>query len=143
VPRRRAVTRWRGSLEEGTGNVTLATSGLATYEVSFPTRAAEEPGAHTSPEELIAAAHASCFAMQLSALLGEEGGSDIELEVAATVHLGPDPAGGFRIPRIELEVAGSAAGVAASRFVELAEQAKASCPVSKALSGTEIILVQG
>jgi len=94
MPRRTAVTRWRGSLEQGVGSVELASSGLGTYEVSFPTRAAEEAGGHTNPEELIAAAHASCFAMQFSALLSEEGGKEIELAISATVHLGPDPAGG-------------------------------------------------
>lgn len=143
MPARQAVTKWSGTLEEGSGRVSLASSQLATCQVSFPSRAAEEAGGYTSPEELIAAAHSSCFAMQFSALLAGDGGSAIDVEVTATVHLGADPSGGFRIPRIELEVAGSATGISESRFVELAEQAKALCPVSKALAGTEIILLRG
>jgi osmotically inducible protein OsmC len=78
--------------------------------------------------------------MQFSALLGEAGGTDIHLEVGAKVHLGPDPGGGFRIPRIELTVGGSAAGIVQDQFRSLAEDAKQSCPVSKALAGADIDL---
>ena len=82
----------------------------------------------TSPEELIAAAHSACFAMQFSALLGEAGGSGQSLDVGAQVSLGPDPAGGFRITGIKLTVRGSAEGVTAERFAEVAEQAKSMVP---------------
>jgi osmotically inducible protein OsmC len=78
--------------------------------------------------------------MQFSALLGEAGGSGQALDVGAQVSLGPDPAGGFRITGIVLTVRGSAEGVTAGRFAEVAEQAKATCPVSKALAGTSISL---
>jgi len=78
--------------------------------------------------------------MQLSALLGAAGGSDISLTVVADVSLGPDPAGGFRITGITLHVSGSAAGVDAATFAKAAEDAKAGCPVSKALTGVEITL---
>jgi osmotically inducible protein OsmC len=94
----------------------------------------------TSPEELIAAAHSACFAMQFSAMLGDAGGSGQSLDVGAQVSLGPDPAGGFRITGIKLTVRGSAEGVTAERFAEVAEQAKRSCPVSKALAGADISL---
>jgi len=97
-------------------------------------------GGVTSPEELIAAAHSACFAMQFSAMLGGAGGSGQSLEVGAQVTLGPDPAGGFRITGIKLTVQGSAEGVTAERFAEVAEQAKSSCPVSKALAATPITL---
>ena len=89
----------------------------------------------TSPEELIAAAHSACFAMQFSALLGGAGGSNPSLEVSADVTLGPDPAGGFRISGIKLTVSGSAEGVSAEDFARIAGEAKAACPVSKALAG--------
>ena len=140
MPTRTARTTWTGSLQEGAGTVVLASSGIGTYEVSFPKRAADDAGGATSPEELIAAAHSACFAMQFSALLGAAGGSDPSLEVGADVTLGPDPAGGFRISGIRLTVSGSAGGVSAEDFARIAGEAKASCPVSKALTGTEITL---
>jgi lipoyl-dependent peroxiredoxin len=140
MPTRSARTTWTGGLQDGTGTVELVSSGVATFEVNFPRRAAEEAGGVTSPEELIAAAHSACFAMQFSAMLGEAGGSGQSLDVGAQVTLGPDPAGGFRITGIKLTVRGSAEGVTAERFAEVAEQAKASCPVSKALAGTSISL---
>lgn len=140
MPTRSATTTWSGSLEQGSGQVELTSSGLGSYEVSFPKRAAESADGTTSPEELIAAAHSACFAMQFSALLGAAGGSNPTLDVRADVSLGPDPAGGFRIPRIDLIVSGRAEGLDAETFAKTAEQAKASCPVSKALAGTEITL---
>ena len=140
MPTRSARTTWTGGLEDGTGTVSLVSSGVGTYEVSFPKRAADDAGGTTSPEELIAAAHTSCFAMQFSALLGAAGGSDISLDVRADVTLRPDPAGGFRISGIALTVGGSAAGVDSESFAKIAQDAKASCPVSKALAGTDITL---
>src|SRR6516162_2597027 len=104
MPTRTARTGWTGTLEQGVGKVELTSSKLATYEVSFPRRAAEDAGGVTSPEELIAAAHSACFAMQFSAMLGGAGGSGQSLEVGAQVTLGPDPAGGFRITGIKLTV---------------------------------------
>jgi len=140
MPTRSARTTWTGGLQDGTGTVELVSSGIATYEVSFPRRAADEAGGFTSPEELIAAAHSACFAMQFSALLGDAGGSGQSLDVGAQVTLGPDPAGGFRITGIQLTVRGSAEGLSAERFAEIAQQAKSGCPVSKALAGTTITL---
>jgi len=140
MPTRSARTIWTGGLQDGTGTTDLISSGVGRYEVSFPRRAAEEAGGVTSPEELIAAAHTACFAMQFSALLGDAGGSGQALDVGAQVQLGPDPAGGFRITGIKLTVRGSAEGVTAEKFAEVAEQAKKSCPVSKALAGTDITL---
>ena len=140
MPTRSARTTWTGGLQDGTGTVELVSSGIATYEVSFPRRAADEAGGFTSPEELIAAAHSACFAMQFSAMLGDAGGSGQSLDVGAQVSLGPDPAGGFRITGIQLTVRGSAEGLSAERFAEIAQQAKSACPVSKALAGTTITL---
>jgi osmotically inducible protein OsmC len=140
MPTRSARTTWTGGLQDGTGTTELISSGVGRYEVSFPRRAAEEAGGVTSPEELIAAAHSACFAMQFSAMLGDAGGSGQSLDVGTQVSLGPDPAGGFRITGIKLTVRGSAEGVTAEKFAEVAEQAKKGCPVSKALAGTDITL---
>lgn len=140
MPTRTARTTWTGSLEEGSGTVDLVSSGVGSYEVSFPKRAADDADGTTSPEELIAAAHTSCFAMQFAALLGAAGGSSQDLDVSADVTLRPDPAGGFRISGISLTVAGSADGISPAQFAEIAQQAKSSCPVSKALTGTDITL---
>jgi osmotically inducible protein OsmC len=140
MPTRTAQTTWTGGLEDGTGTVDLVSSGIASYEVSFPRRAADDAGGFTSPEELIAAAHSSCFAMQFSALLGAAGGSNQSIQVRADVTLRPDPAGGFRISGITLTVRGSADGISAEQFAQIAEDSKQCCPVSKALTGTDIAL---
>lgn len=140
MPIRTAQTTWTGGLEDGTGTVELSSSHAGTYEVSFPRRAADDAGGVTSPEELIAAAHTACYAMQFSALLGAAGGSAQSLLVRADVTLGPDPAGGFRISGIKLTVHGSADGVDQQAFAKIAEDAKDACPVSKALTGTKITL---
>jgi osmotically inducible protein OsmC len=140
MPTRTARTTWTGGLQNGTGLVDMASSHVGTYEVSFPKRAADDAGGTTSPEELIAAAHTSCFAMQFSALLDAAGGSGQSLDVRGDVTLGPDPAGGFRISGITLTVRGSADGVTPEQFAKIAQDAKNTCPVSKALTGTDISL---
>ena len=135
MPTRTARTGWTGSLEQGVGKVELTSSKLATYEVSFPKRAADDAGGATSPEELIAAAHSSCYAMQLSALIGQAGGTPQALDVQADVSLGPDPAGGFK-----LTVRGEVEGLDDAQFAKVAQDAKVGCPVSKALTGVDITL---
>ncbi|MFD6676530.1 OsmC family peroxiredoxin [Rhodococcus zopfii] len=140
MPTRTARTAWNGGLQDGSGQVELSSSGRGTFDVSFPKRAADDADGTTSPEELIAAAHSSCFAMQLSALIAEAGGTPQSLEVTADVSLGPDPAGGFRLTGITLTVRGEVAGLDAAGFAEAAQAAKAGCPVSKALTGVEISL---
>ena len=140
MPTRTARTGWTGTLEQGVGKVELTSSKLGTYEVSFPRRAADEAGGYTSPEELIAAAHSACFAMQLSANVAQAGGTPQALDVQADVSLGPDPAGGFRLTGIKLTVRGEVAGLDAAGFQRAAAAAKAGCPVSKALTGVEISL---
>jgi osmotically inducible protein OsmC len=137
---RTARTAWNGTLEEGSGEVELSSSGVGTYDVSFPKRAADDADGTTSPEEMIAAAHSSCFAMQLSALIGQAGGTPQSLDVTADVTLGPDPNGGFAISGIALTVRGEVEGLDAAGFEEAAQAAKAGCPVSKALTGTTITL---
>lgn len=140
MPTRTATTLWNGGLQDGTGSIELTSSGLSGFDVSFPKRAADEAAGTTSPEELIAAAHSSCYAMQFSALLGGAGATKIALSIAADVTLVSDPAGGFRISRIVLHVGGEVTGVDADTFARLADEAKAGCPVSKALTGTRIEL---
>jgi len=141
MPTRSARTTWTGGLNDGSGTVTLVSSGLASYQVSFPKRVADSADGTTSPEELIAAAHSSCFAMQFSALLGGAGGSGQSIDVSADVTLRPDPAGGLRISGITLNVSGSADGLSSADFAKIAQDAKNTCPVSKALTGTDISLV--
>ncbi|MCW2718831.1 OsmC family peroxiredoxin, partial [Pseudonocardia sp.] len=87
MPTRTARTAWNGTLEQGSGQVELSSSGVGTYEVSFPKRAADDAGGTTSPEELIAAAHSACYAMQLSAMIAEAGGTPESLDVTAEVSL--------------------------------------------------------
>jgi lipoyl-dependent peroxiredoxin len=140
MPTRSATTAWTGGLQDGSGRVELTSSGVGGFDVSFPRRAADEAGGVTSPEELIAAAHSSCYAMQLSALLAEAGGTPRSLDVTADVTLRPDPAGGFQISQIALSVRGEVDGLDDDGFRSAAEAAKATCPVSKALTGTTITL---
>ena len=130
---RTARTVWSGSLSEGSGEVTLASSGVGTFPVSFPKRAADDADSTTSPEELIAAALASCYAMQFSGLMGQAGGTPTSLEVTAEVDFGPDPDGGFHIPGIRLTVRGTVPGIDDAEFRRVAEETKTTCPVSKAL----------
>ena len=143
MPTRTARTAWNGSLEKGSGQVELTSSGVGTYDISFPKRAADKADGTTSPEELIAAAHSSCYAMALSALIAEAGGTPQSLDVQADVTLGPDPAGGFAISGIKITVRGEVEGLDEAGFTKVAEAAKAGCPVSKALTGTTITLDAG
>ncbi len=132
---RTARTRWDGSLFEGSGQVTLESSGVGTYDVTWASRA-EDPNGRTSPEELIAAAHSSCFSMALSNGLTKAGHEPQRLETSADVTFQP----GEGITGIHLTVRGIVPGISPEAFVEAAEGAKANCPVSKALTGTTITL---
>jgi osmotically inducible protein OsmC len=141
MPTRTARTAWNGTLQEGSGQVELSSSKVGTYAVSFPKRVADDAGGTTSPEELIAAAHSACFAMQLSANITEAGGTPEALDVKADVTLGPDrERGGSTLTGITLTVRGEVSGLDAAGFQKAAQEAKAGCPVSKALTGVEITL---
>jgi lipoyl-dependent peroxiredoxin len=135
---RTARTAWVGNLVEGKGNVTFVSSGIGEYPVSWPARA-EQPGGLTSPEELIAAAHSSCFAMALSHGLTQAGTPPERLETQADVTFQP----GTGITGIHLTVNGDVPGLDLDGFVAAAEAAKAGCPVSQALAGTTITLTAG
>jgi osmotically inducible protein OsmC len=140
MPTRTARTAWNGSLETGEGQVEMTSSKVGTYGVSFPKRSAEDANGSTSPEELLAAAHSACYAMQFSAVLGQAGGTVEALDVKADVSLGADPAGGFQLTGIHLTVSGEVSGIDEAAFLKAADEAKATCPVSKALTGVEITL---
>ena len=128
---RRAEVRWQGSLMEGSGTITSTTSGvIGEQAVSWPSRAEDGPQ-QTSPEELIAAAHAACFSMALSHGLAQAGNAPEQLDTSATVTFQP----GQGITKIALTVRGSVPGVDEAGFKDAAETAKANCPVSKALAG--------
>lgn len=130
-----ATAHWEGSLFEGAGRVSLDSSGLGTYDVTWAART-EEPGGKTSPEELIAAAHSSCFSMALSLGLAKAGTPPTSLDTSAEVTFQP----GAGITGSKLTVRGVVPGMSAEDFQAAAEDAKANCPVSQALAGTTITL---
>jgi lipoyl-dependent peroxiredoxin len=132
---RKASAHWEGSLLEGAGKVTLESSGLGTYDVTWASRA-EDPNGRTSPEELIAAAHSTCFSMALSNGLAKAGHPPQALETSASVTFQP----GEGITGIHLVVRGTVEGMSTKQFLEAAEDAKENCPVSMALTGTTITL---
>lgn len=133
--KRQAHTIWEGNLTEGTGTVTFDSSGIGDYAVSWPSRA-EQANGKTSPEELIAGAHSSCFSMALSHGLSQAGTPPTRLNTQAEVTFQP----GTGITGIHLTVQGEVPGLDEADFVKAAEDAKANCPVSQALSGTTITL---
>lgn len=139
MPSRDATTHWEGNLQSGKGHVTLDSSNAGQFDVSFPTRAGS-PNGQTSPEELIAAAHSSCLAMNLSGVLASEELVADAIDVTADVTLGPAKGGGFEISGIEIALRAKVPGMDAHRFAELAELAERTCPVSKALAGTTITM---
>jgi osmotically inducible protein OsmC len=132
---RSASTVWTGTLFEGSGEVTMESSGVGRYPVSWPARA-EEPSGKTSPEELIAAAHSSCFSMALSNGLAKAGTPAARLETRADVDFLP----GTGITEIRLHVRGDVPGLDADGFTAAAEDAKNNCPVSQALAAVPITL---
>jgi osmotically inducible protein OsmC len=132
---RTARAHWEGSLMEGAGQVSLESSGLGTFEVSWVSRANEANG-KTSPEELLGAAHATCFSMALSNALSKAGTPPTSLDTSADVTFQP----GEGITGIVLSVSGTVPGMTADEFATAAEGAKAGCPVSQALAATPITL---
>ena len=128
----RAQAHWQGGLKDGAGSFRAGSvAGQYSYSSRF------EGGSGSTPEELIGAAHASCFSMALALVLGEHGLSPVAIDTTATVYLDPDR---LAIRRIELETEAEVPAVSDSVFQSCAETAKENCPVSKALSGVEILL---
>jgi osmotically inducible protein OsmC len=134
---RTAQASWQGDVAAGGGRIAL---GSGAYEGPFTLRArVQDVERATNPEELIGAAHAGCFTMSLANLLAESGHPAADLGTSAHVRL-EQLDGGFSITRIELDTVGDVPGVDADTFQRLAQQAKDTCPVSRALAGTEIAL---
>ena len=128
---RNATAEWQGDLRNGSGSFEVA-SGLLSGKYSFKTRFEDEPG--TNPEELIAAAHSSCFSMALSNILAEAGHTADSVRTTAQVHLRTLD-GGPTINQIDLVTEGRVPGIDQEQFATYAEQAKQGCPVSRALAG--------
>jgi osmotically inducible protein OsmC len=137
MPARTANARWEGGLKDGKGNMRLG-GGAFEGQYSFSSRF--EEGVGTNPEELIAAAHAGCFSMALSAGLERGGHNPNSVETEARVHLSPKDGGGFRISRIDLITTADVPGIDKDAFQQAAQAAKDGCPVSGALSAVEITL---
>ena len=132
---RTAKAHWEGSLMEGAGQVALESSGVGTYDVTWASRANDANG-RTSPEELIAAAHSTCFSMALSHALAGAGNPPEAIDTQADVTFQP----GEGITGIKLSVNGKVPGITADEFAEFAEGAKKNCPVSQALAAVPITL---
>ena len=131
---RHVDVEWNGSIMEGKGEV-KAGSGAFTLPVTFPARIGEPQG-HTSPEELIAAAHAACYAMALNATVGRKGGSIAKTEVTATVTADKSDAG-IKLTTSKLKVVATGlTGIEKSQFAEVAKEAEGKCPISNALRGS-------
>ena len=133
---RTSEAEWKGNLREGHGTMKL---GSGAYEGSYSFASRFESGKGTNPEELIAAAHAGCYSMALSAGLSKAGFTPTRIHTTASVHLEPVE-GGFGITRIELHTEAQIPGINNDTFQQQAEGAKKGCPVSKALAGTQITL---
>lgn len=129
---------WSGGLKDGKGQISTQSGALKDYPYGFATRFEGVPG--SNPEELIGAAHAACFTMALSLILGEAGLTADSLETRADVTL-EKVADGFAITAIDLNLRGVVPGADEATFTELANKAKAGCPVSKALAAVPISLV--
>ena len=130
-----AHANWKGDLQSGSGTTTLATSNQGSFDVTWKARS-EEHGGLTSPEELIAAAHAACFSMQFSSLLTKAGATVENLDTSADVSFVDGPG----ITGIRLAVNGRVSGISEEEYLRIAEEAKKTCPVSQAITGTEVTL---
>lgn len=136
MPTRKAEAEWSGDLKDGHGTMAL---GSGAFKGPYSFRSRMEDGAGTNPEELLGAAHAGCFSMQLSAMLAAAGHPPTRLHTTALVHFGPS-GGGFAITGIDLTTEAEVPGLDSAAFLEQAEAAKLNCPVSKALAATPITL---
>jgi lipoyl-dependent peroxiredoxin len=136
MPVRKAQAHWGGTVAEGSGTMAL---GSGAFEGPYSFKSRMEDGAGTNPEELIGAAHAGCFSMALSLILGEAGHPPDSIDTEAKVHFGKE-GDGFAITSIELATTAKVPGIDQDEFSSYADQAKDGCPVSKALTGTKITL---
>lgn len=132
-----ASTAWKGDLLSGSGSTTLETSKLGTLDLSWKARAEEAEQGTTSPEELLGAAHAACYSMQFSNLLAENDTPPTSVDTSAAVSFNIGEGG---ITGIALSVTATVDGIEDADFQRIADEAKSSCPVSKALAGVDITL---
>jgi lipoyl-dependent peroxiredoxin len=137
---RQAHTVWEGSLQGGKGDLEFASSGIGRYPVTWASRV-ERPDGRTSPEELLAAAHAACYAMAFSNTLAQAGNAPERLHVTSTVSLDPKEGGGGVVTRSVLEVTGVVPGLDQAGFQAAAEQAEKGCPISNAIRGNVDVTV--
>jgi osmotically inducible protein OsmC len=128
----RATAQWEGDLMTGKGKTSASSGTFKDANLSWKART-EGAAAHTTPEELLAAAHASCFSMALSNGLAKEGHPARRLETTCTVEFGPKQGGGFEVKSSALEVRGQVPGIDQAAFEKAAENAKNGCPISGAL----------
>jgi lipoyl-dependent peroxiredoxin len=136
----RASAVWEGNLVEGHGRVSAASGVFTDLDLTWAART-NRPDPKTSPEELIAAAHAACYAMAFSHTLAEAGHAPERVSVTAVCHFTPIEGGGFSVSKMEVDVHGRVPGVDAEAFQHLAEEGERGCPVSNALRGNvEIVL---
>ncbi len=136
MPERKTDAQWKGSLKDGSGTMRFG-SGAFSGKYSFASRM--ENGTGTNPEELIGAAEAGCFSMAFANALSEAGHVPQEINTSAVVHF-ERAEKGWTITKIELSTEGVVPGIAAKRFEEIAQGAKQNCPVSRALTGSQISL---
>jgi lipoyl-dependent peroxiredoxin len=129
---RTATTIWEGDLFEGSGRFTVGSGSMPEQAVTWAART-EQPEGKTSPEELISAAHSSCYSMAFSNVLKEHGTPPQRLEVTSKVGFGPKPEGGMKVTYSKLSVRGQVEGVDEATFKELAKKGEEGCPVSNAL----------
>ena len=129
-----ATTTWQGDLPTGSGSFDAASGALTGQAVSWASRTGDANG-KTSPEELLAAAHSSCYAMAFSYGLGNAGHAPTRLEVTATVTFAPQPEGGFKVTSSHLKVDGTVEGMDQETFAKMAEEAAQGCPISGAIRG--------
>lgn len=136
----RAQSTWRGDLFGGSGETTVESGAMPTFPVTWASRTEAHAG-KTSPEELIAAAHASCFNMALSNILAGDDHAPNQLDTTAVASFQKVEAG-WRLTKMALSVTGDVSGLSADEFAEAAEKAKDGCPVSNALKGNVAISVE-
>ncbi len=137
---RRADAHWHGALTTGTGEVSLESGACGPLGISWPARV-EDPNGQTSPEELLAAAQAACFAMAFTAVLGREARHPERLDVSVAISLDPAEHGGFKVSRSHITVHAVVGGIDEETFQELADEARTGCPVSAAFQGNVDITI--
>jgi len=140
VAERTASATWQGTLIEGSGTVSMGTGVISDQPITWAARTGDSDGM-TSPEELVAAAHAACYAMAFSNVLAGNGTPAESLDVTAAVGFAPKAGGGMEVPYSKLTVVGKVPGLTSEQFAQLALEGEAGCPISNALRNNVEITV--